>query len=131
MKTDIAEILNQKLSGATNNQLTAMEKEMKAKNKETKLNARDIKNPITASMNAPSQVQKKIIAHKGETTAMKFNIDGDILYTGGGDGLVKGWRVKDGKQIAEMQGFKKAITGIATDINNKFLCASSLDGHRI
>jgi len=74
MKTDIAEILNQKLSGATNNQLTAMEKEMKAKNKETKLNARDIKNPITASMNAPSQVQKKIIAHKGETTAMKFNI---------------------------------------------------------
>jgi WD40 repeat protein len=108
-----------------------MEKELKAKNKETKLNARDIKNPILSSVTAPSGVEKKIIAHKGETTALAFNIDGDILYTGGGDGLVKGWRIKDGKQVAEMQGFKKPITGLSCDINNKFLCASSLDGHRI
>jgi WD40 repeat protein len=75
-----------------------LEKEMKAKHKETKLNSRDVRNPIVAAMkNAPSFVDKKIMAHKGETTALKFNVDGDILYTGGSDGLVKGWRVKDGK----------------------------------
>jgi WD40 repeat protein len=55
-------------------------------------------------MNAPSEVAWKVCAHKSETTCLTFNRDGDIVYTGGADGIVKGWRVSDGKEVCQMGG---------------------------
>ena len=48
---------------------------------------------------APSIVAWKTCAHKSETTCLAFNRDGDIVYSGGADGIVKGWSVSDGKQL--------------------------------
>lgn len=50
----------------------------------------------------PSSVEWKTCAHKIETTCAAFNRDGDIIYTGGADGLVRGWRTSDGKALSTM-----------------------------
>ena len=47
---------------------------------------------------APSSVSWKTCAHKSETTCLTFNREGDIIYTGGADGIIKGWRTSDGKE---------------------------------
>lgn len=82
-------------------------------------------------INAPSEVAWKTCAHKSETTCLAFNRDGDIIYTGGADGIVKGWRVSDGKEISQMGGLQKAVTSISASLDNEYVLASSFDQHKI
>ena len=90
-----------------------------------------LRNPVVGNIRCPSEVKHKIIAHNAETTCIQFDNTGEICYTGGGDGLVRGWRVSDGKKVAEMQSFKQAITGISTSLEGDYVVASSIDGHRM
>ncbi len=48
----------------------------------------------------PSEVAWKTCAHKSEVTCLSFNRDGNIIYTGGADGVVKGWQTSDGKELS-------------------------------
>ena len=36
-------------------------------------------------------------AHSNEVTSLTFNREGNIMYTGGGDGFVKAWDTETGR----------------------------------
>lgn len=80
-----------------------------------------------AHIEAPCEVEWKTCAHKGEATSSCFNRDGDIVYTGGTDGIVKGWRSKDGKDVATMGSSGKAVTDISVSLDNEYVLASLID----
>lgn len=80
---------------------------------------------------APSNVAWKTCAHNLETTCVAFNRDGDIVYSGGADGIVKGWSVSDGKQICQMVGLQKAVTSLSPSLDNEYVLASSLDQNKM
>ena len=73
----------------------------------------------------PSSVEWKTCAHKIETTCAAFNRDGDIIYTGGVDGVVKGWRTSDGKALSTMT-LQAGVTDVSASIDNEYVLASSL-----
>jgi WD40 repeat protein len=54
---------------------------------------------LSTHIDVPQRIAWKTCAHKVETTCLTFNRDGEIIYTGGADGIVKGWAVKDGKEL--------------------------------
>ena len=39
----------------------------------------------------PKTVKWRNIAHTNEVTSLTYNRDGSVLYSGGGDGVVKAW----------------------------------------
>ena len=53
--------------------------------------------PAIEPSKLPSSVAWRTCAHATETTCLTFNRSGSILYTGGGDGLVKAWDSASGK----------------------------------
>lgn len=55
--------------------------------------------PTIEATSLPGQVSWRTCAHGTETTSLTFNKDGTILYTGGGDGLVKSWDTASGRQL--------------------------------
>jgi WD40 repeat protein len=129
--------MNKILQGVSHEEISSDIREIQntqnseAGEKETSLKPIYLRNPVVGNIRCPSEVKHKIIAHNAETTCIEFNNDGEICYTGGGDGLVRGWRVSDGKKVAEMQGFKQAITGISASLEGDYVVASSIDGHRM
>ncbi len=100
MKEKFAKGLNEVLSGGSTSEVKNSLAEQ-AKNIDLSIKPEYLKSTISnnVKMNAPSEVAWKTCAHKSETTCLAFNRDGDIVYTGGADGIVKGWRVSDGKEI--------------------------------
>lgn len=73
----------------------------------------------------PSQVKWKTCAHKSETTCATYSRDGDIIYSGGADGVVKGWRTSDGKELSTMT-MQGAVTDVCASFCNEYLLASNL-----
>lgn len=55
--------------------------------------------PQIEATTMPNRVSWRACAHQVETTCITFNKDGNILYTGGGDGLVKAWETSTGKPL--------------------------------
>ena len=79
-------------------------------------------------MEVPSQVSYKRSAHSDETTCLTFNRDGNILYTGGADGIVKGWEVQTGKDKSTMSLPQKGIiTSVASSLSNEYVMAATLN----
>lgn len=58
-----------------------------------------LKQNMNQNINIPTDVAWRECAHQSETTSITFNRDGSVVYTGGGDGLVKAWNSKTGKQV--------------------------------
>lgn len=58
--------------------------------------------PKRDNIELPDKVAWKKCAHQPETTCLTYNREGNILYTGGGDGIVKSWNVANGKCMGEM-----------------------------
>lgn len=60
---------------------------------------------------------------------MAFNKDGDLIYTGGGDGFVKVWKTTDiqKEQSFMTPAFKGAVTDVCASLNDEFVVASSTD----
>ena len=54
-----------------------------------------------------------------------------MLYTGGGDGVVKSWNTESGKCIGEMQGHRAGILDVAASLDDEYVAASSTDQHKI
>lgn len=79
----------------------------------------------------PGEVDWKVCAHKSETTCLTFNREGDVLYTGGGDGTIKAWRTQDGRELGVMTGFKKSVTDVAASLDNEYIVASSIDQNKV
>jgi WD40 repeat protein len=84
-----------------------------------------------AHIEAPCDVVWKVCAHKGETSSACFNRDGDIVYTGGSDGVVKGWRSKDGKELGTMGSPGKAVTDLSVSLDNEYVLASLIDQNKL
>jgi len=45
----------------------------------------------------PTAVKWRTCAHATETTCLTYNKNGTVLYTGGGDGIVKSWDTESGR----------------------------------
>ena len=124
----MAKGMNDVLSGSNQSDIKISLAE-EAKNINLSIRPEYLKNNAASNIkiNAPSEVSWKVCAHKSETTCLTFNRDGDIIYTGGADGIVRGWRVSDGKEVSEMAGLQKAVTSISASLDNEYVLASSFD----
>lgn len=133
MKEQMGQTLNDLLSGgAQNSKITAAAD--KAKSLELNIKPEYLKQQPVAShikIDIPSSISWKTCAHKLETTCCAFNRDGNVLYSGGADGIVKGWRISDGKETGQMTGLQKAVTSVATSLDNEHVLAASLDSNKI
>lgn len=80
-------------------------------------------------MQCPSGVFDRVCAHQKETTCITFNKDGDLIYTGGGDGFVKVWKTSNiqKEQAFMTPAFKGAVTDISASLNDEYVVASSTD----
>ena len=130
MKEKMGQTLNELITGTMDGSVAKITKAAQEV-KDTKLDIRPeyLKGIVSNNVriDAPSSVSWKTCAHKIETTCLTFNREGDIIYTGGADGMVKGWRTSDGKEICEMVGLQKAITSVSASLDNEYVLASSLD----
>lgn len=72
-------------------------------------------------------------AHQKETTCITFNKDGDLIYTGGGDGFVKVWKTSNiqKEQAFMTPAFKGAVTDVSASLNDEYVVASSTDQNKI
>ena len=130
MKEKMGQTLNDLLSGGVDGKVAQISKAAEqAKNIELTIKPEYLKNLVSSSVaiEVPQQVNWRTAAHKSETTCLCFNRDGDLIYTGGADGVVKGWRVSDGKEMCRMEGLQKAITGISASLDNEYVLASTLE----
>ena len=101
MRESRAQLMNDCLSGRLTSE-SSQQLQTKMEQEESKLG--EIIKPeylrlTTESTRLPSHVQWRTCAHQTETTCLTFNRDGSILYTGGGDGLVKSWDTASGRQL--------------------------------
>ena len=53
--------------------------------------------PQTEVTEMPTSVKWRVSAHSSEMTSLTFNRDGSVMYTGGGDGMVKAWDTATGR----------------------------------
>lgn len=60
---------------------------------------------------------------------MAYNTDGDLIYTGGGDGFVKVWKTTNiqKEQSFMTPAFKGTVTDVCASLNDEFVVASSTD----
>lgn len=58
---------------------------------------------------------------------MCFDRDGEVIYTGGVDGVVKSWNAADGKEMDTMKGLTKNVTSICASLEKDYVLASSTD----
>lgn len=80
----------------------------------------------------PCSVAWKKCAHSAETTCLAFNRDGNILYTGGADGIVKGWEMQNGIEKCTMALPQKGVvTSVASSLDNEFVMAATLTQNKI
>ena len=101
MKESRGQLMNDCLSGKMNPELgQRIQSKMDAE--ESKLGEiikPEYLRPTNEATTMPSGVTWRTCAHQMETTCLTFNRDGTILYTGGGDGLVKAWDTASGRQL--------------------------------
>lgn len=90
-----------------------------------------LRNSAMKNVSLPSEISWKVAGHTGETSCLTFDRDGDRIFTGGADGLVKVWSTKDGKELAVMSGFKKGITDVSCSLDNEYVLAASLDSNKV
>lgn len=62
---------------------------------------------------------------------MCFDRDGELIYTGGVDGIVKSWTTTDGKEQDTMKGLTKTVTDVCASLENDYVLASSTDQNRM
>ena len=79
----------------------------------------------------PSHVQWRTCAHQTETTCLAFNRDGSVLYTGGGDGLVKSWETATGRHLQTMSGMNQTVLDVDASLDNEHVVTTSIDSNRI
>lgn len=134
MKEKMGQTLNDLLSGGSDGTHSKITKAAEqAKNIELTIKPEYLKNLVSSNVNIhlPSSVGWKTCAHKMETTCLTFNRDGNILYTGGVDGIVKGWNTSTGQEVCKMEGLQKTVTGVSASLDNEYVLASSLDQHKM
>ena len=84
---------------------------------------KSIKSPVLPLWSSPLSKH-----HRGPVTTLDFSRDGKLMATGSTDLLVKIWNLADGKQTAEIGGFKKAISEVAFSPDGKLLAVATSDG---
>ena len=101
MKESRANLMNDVLSGQINSEAgQRIQSNMSAE--ESKLGEiikPEYLRPSNEETTMPGRVAWRACAHQTETTCLTFNRDGNILYTGGGDGLVKSWDTASGRPL--------------------------------
>ena len=75
------------------------------------------------------EVRAKLEGHRGSATSVAFSKTGDLIATGAGNGDVRIWDAKTGKQLAKLDEHKgESITSVAFSADGKLLCASAQSG---
>lgn len=90
----MGQTLNDLLQGGSDGNYTKITKAAEqAKQMQLTIKPEYLKNVASSKMviEVPSEVKWRTCAHKSEITNLTFNRDGNIIYTGGADGVVKGW----------------------------------------
>ena len=87
--------------------------------------------PQDLKLEMPLGVQWRRQVHQSEATAMCFDRDGELIYTGGVDGIVKSWTATDGKEQDTMKGLTKTVTDVCASLENDYVLASSTDQNRM
>ncbi|MBA4066324.1 MAG: hypothetical protein C0501_21940 [Isosphaera sp.] len=84
--------------------------------------------PAAAEDKKP-EVRAKLDGHRGAATAVAFSRKGDLLATGAGNGVVRVWDAKTGKELAKLDEHKgEKITHVAFSANGKLLSAVAKTG---
>jgi WD40 repeat protein len=68
-----------------------------------------------------------LTGHKAGTVALLFAAGGDQLLSGGADGKVRFWNVKDGKQMSQLYASIDGITLLSLSKDGKTLATSGTD----
>ena len=90
-----------------------------------------LKQNMNQNINIPTEVAWRECAHQSETTSITFNRDGSVIYTGGGDGHVKAWNSKTGKQVGQMTGFQSSVLDVSASLDDEYVVACSTDQNKI
>jgi hypothetical protein len=65
-------------------------------------------------------------AHSLSTLAIAFSRDGLTLATGGGDNMIRTWRVSDGAQLQTLSGHTFFVSSLSFNPAGRFLASSEL-----
>jgi WD40 repeat protein len=71
---------------------------------------------------------KVLHAHAGIVQVLLFNTDGNVLVSGGSDGLIKVWQLPSGRLQQTLVGTKTEILSLALSRNGQVLASASQDG---
>jgi WD40 repeat protein len=75
----------------------------------------------------PSHVTQKYFAHEKEATCLAFSLGGNLLATGGGDGLIKIWDVNKECETQMLKAFNRALTCVAFSYDSENVMGCSVD----
>ncbi len=73
------------------------------------------------------ELLRTITGHKGAVNTLAFSPDGNRLITGGADGMVNIWQVRDGKLLFSLKGHTKAVNSVAFSRDGKTAASGSDD----
>ena len=71
---------------------------------------------------------KKLSGHRAQVRAVAFDLDGQVLASGGADGLVKLWDVASGCELASFQAHGGDVTGVAFTSDGRYAVSTGMDG---
>ncbi|MEP7233755.1 MAG: choice-of-anchor D domain-containing protein [Ignavibacteriota bacterium] len=69
-----------------------------------------------------------LVGHKDKVMCIKFTPDGKKVVTGGKDGFVNVWDVKDGTLVLSIKASNNSIKAVSVSPDNLFVLSGSLDG---
>jgi translation initiation factor 3 subunit I len=70
-----------------------------------------------------------IHGHKRPLTQVKFNLDGDLLFTSSKDAQLCVWSSKTGKHIGSFEGHGGAVSSFDVTYDSKYLVSGAWDGY--
>eukprot|EP00360_Condylostoma_magnum_P000460 CAMPEP_0168315542 /NCGR_PEP_ID=MMETSP0210-20121227/11619_1 /TAXON_ID=40633 /ORGANISM="Condylostoma magnum, Strain COL2" /LENGTH=124 /DNA_ID=CAMNT_0008289351 /DNA_START=547 /DNA_END=918 /DNA_ORIENTATION=- len=87
------------------------------------INIKDTMRPVRL----PTHKIHKKKAHDEEATCAKYNDGGSLLFTGGGDGLVRVWDPVSGLEKQTLRGANQAILDLDVSPGTELIAAGCVD----
>lgn len=75
------------------------------------------------------EVQQRIAAHSGKALALALSPDGQTLFSGGSDGVVRLWALPSGQELGMLKGDGGPMTTLTLISGGQFLAVGDMAGH--